>query len=68
MATRAQTKNEATPQERLSALERSARFRVLVCSIVCAVALFLEFLLAVTLPAKVGMSTFLAFTPGTTTG
>jgi hypothetical protein len=51
-----------TPQERLAKYERDARLKVLVLSFICCAALFIEFLLAVTLPVKVGFDTFLSFT------
>ena len=51
----------ATPQERLAEYEASARFRVVIISIVCAAALFIEFLLGVTLPVKNGYDNFLYF-------
>ncbi len=52
-----------TPQEKLARIESRARLAVTVITIICAVALFIEFLLAVTLPVKAGYDSFLSFTP-----
>jgi hypothetical protein len=58
-------RRERSPQERLDDMERKARLRVTVLCIICAVALFIEFLLSVTLPVKVGFNVFLAFQQST---
>ncbi len=50
-----------TPQQKLARIEGRARLAITIIAIICAVALFIEFLLAVTLPVKAGYDTFLSF-------
>jgi hypothetical protein len=51
-----------TPQEKLARIESRARLAVTVITVICAVALFIEFMLAVTLPVEAGYGNFLSFT------
>ncbi len=53
----------STPQEELAKVDHSSRVKVTVLCIICAVALFIEFLLSVTLPARNGFESFLFFVP-----
>ena len=56
------SKEGATPQEKLAHIESRARLAVTVITVICAVSLFIEFLLSVTLPVKAGYDSFLSFT------